>query len=79
MNDAYRAGRKARNAGQSRDACPYGHTTSHADDPPHRKQRAQRVMRAFWLAGWHDADMEVDHPTPVEKNFGVDLSTFWED
>jgi ribosome modulation factor len=59
MNDAYLAGRKARNAGQPRDACPYGHTTSLEDDTAQRKQSAQRVMRAYWLGGWHDAEIEM--------------------
>ena len=52
-----------------RDAYPYGHTTSHADDPPHRKQRAQRVMRAFWLAGWHDAEIEMGFSVIKETTY----------
>ena len=59
MSSAYQQGRSARLKGRSKDSCPYGHTTSREDDTPSRKQRAQRVMRAFWLGGWHDEDREM--------------------
>lgn len=59
MNDAYQQGCDARLSGRGKDACPYGHTTSRSDDTPQRRQRAELVMRAWWLGGWHDADIEL--------------------
>lgn len=46
--EAYAAGREARLALELRHRCPY------AD--------AESRLRHFWLAGWHDQDMESDFP-----------------
>jgi ribosome modulation factor len=42
----YHAGRVAYFDGQLESACPYGH--------------ADLIRRGFWLAGWHDADIETN-------------------
>lgn len=42
--ELYELGRQARTAGLERNRCPYG--------------IANGVRRGWWLAGWHDADME---------------------
>jgi ribosome modulation factor len=42
--DLYELGRQARTAGLERNRCPYGMTNA--------------LRRSWWLAGWHDADME---------------------
>ncbi len=45
MNEIYEMGRRARRVGHRREACSI----------PAR----ERVERAWWLAGWHDQDMEI--------------------
>jgi ribosome modulation factor len=40
----YQLGRHARKEGLERNRCPYGVTNA--------------ARRSWWLAGWHDADME---------------------
>lgn len=40
---AYKSGARARNEGRSRSACIF--------------DQSKAVLRAYWLAGWHDADM----------------------
>ncbi|MGQ7956453.1 ribosome modulation factor [Pseudomonas sp. SP16.1] len=42
---AYQAGHSARERGASRLACPYG--------------LHDMLRHSLWLAGWHDADMEL--------------------
>ena len=63
MNDAYQQGRDARLMGRGKDACPYGRIgrTSSEDDEA-RRERASAVLRAWWLGGWHDADIECGKP-----------------
>lgn len=41
----YRAGHSARLSGASRMACPHG--------------MHDMKLHCLWLAGWHDADMEI--------------------
>lgn len=41
----YKAGMAARKRGDGASVCPFG--------------LAQMRLRSWWLAGWHDADMEV--------------------
>ena len=60
MNDAYQQGRDARTIGQGRQACPYGHAgRTSEEDGARRRERASLVLRHWWLAGWHDADIEL--------------------
>ncbi len=40
---AYNSGSRARTAGKSRSACIF--------------DKSKAVLLAYWLAGWHDADM----------------------
>lgn len=59
MNDAYQQGRDARLAGDGKDACPYGRIgRTSSEDGEARRDRASAVLRAWWLAGFHDADIE---------------------
>lgn len=43
QREAYQSGAKKRREGLGREACAYDYSYP--------------VMRAFWLAGWHDEDM----------------------
>jgi ribosome modulation factor len=44
INPRYRAGYAARQAGKEKQSCPFAALTPFA---------------AWWLAGWHDADIEI--------------------
>lgn len=43
--DAYRNGRLARLEGENKALCPFG--------------EAELCLKHWWLAGWHDKDMEI--------------------
>lgn len=43
--ELYELGKQARAEGKESNRCPYGVTNA--------------VRRSWWLAGWHDADMEL--------------------
>lgn len=43
QREAYRKGAQSRRDGQGRESCAYDYSAP--------------VMRAYWLAGWHDEDM----------------------
>ena len=69
MNTAYRHGKRARNDGKPKDACPYGVVKSRDDDTPQRRERAALVMRHWWLAGWADKDIEMGFSVIKEKTY----------
>ena len=55
----YEDGRAARDAGQSKDACPYGNTTAGVFTTDIDRRKSQIYLRAWWMAGWDDRDMEM--------------------
>lgn len=52
----YDLGRQARKGGYSTDACNI---------------TADNYLRGWWLAGWHDQDMEMKALDPVESMSGI--------
>lgn len=63
MNPAYRAGRDARRKGHGKACCPHGMEAPKPDDTEARRQDSPAVRRAWWLAGFHDQDMEMQDDT----------------
>ncbi len=60
MNPQYDEGRQARKEDRHKNACPYGHSTHHKDlDTGLMIGTSELAKRHWWLAGWHDADMEA--------------------
>ena len=62
MNRMYREGREARQKGKKPVACPYSHTTHHTGtETGPMIGTSELAKRHWWLAGWHDRDMEMGH------------------
>lgn len=59
MNADYLEGRAARGKYQSTEACPHGYEASDYEAPTAERAESPMCRRHWWLAGWHDRDMEV--------------------
>jgi ribosome modulation factor len=75
----YTDGRQARVDGYSLEACPFGFEASTFDAPANKRQGTEMTRRHWWLAGWHDQDIEMEpednqmtalQPTVIELTGG---------
>lgn len=58
MNSAYRDGYAAFRSGIGKEECPYGRLGSVVGDSPKMREKTPLCLRHWWLAGWHDADID---------------------
>lgn len=66
MQEAYQAGRFARGCGEGKRACPYTYEMRSKAT----KGLSQLALRHWWLAGWHDRDMELSNGSVRDKLAG---------
>ncbi|MDX1466241.1 MAG: hypothetical protein R3215_11120 [Halomonas sp.] len=62
MNTMYREGQLSRRNRYTTGACPYGHLTHHNGlETGPMMGLSELAKRHWWLAGWHDMDIEMGH------------------
>ncbi|MCD6006882.1 hypothetical protein [Halomonas sp. IOP_31] len=58
MTPDYIEGRLAWDKGQAAAACPHGWEAADYQTPTEEREVSPICRRHWWLAGWHDRDME---------------------